>query len=126
MTAHDRAIGTAEWLFASPRRIGTIQPQEVLDRELDRVALLPNSDIVDAEVRTDFTGHGYFLSNPAVLSDVILVLRYDRKPGAENDRPLTELIPNYYVLDDGYPGQAAPLPAAKAAAARQEDDTDDE
>ncbi len=122
VTAHDRAIGSAEWLFASPRRIGTAQPEDLLDRELDRVELLPNVDIVDAQVRTDFTGHGYFLSNPAVFSDVILMLRYDRAPGAENGRPLTALIPNYYILDDRYPQHAAPLPKRKAAAARQEDD----
>ncbi len=122
VTAHDRAIGSAEWLFASPRRIGTVQPEELLDRELDRVELMPNADIIDAQVRTDFTGHGYFLSNPAVFSDIILVLRYDRPPGAENGRPLTALIPNYYILDDRYPQHAAPLPKRKAAAARQEDD----
>jgi len=122
VTANDRAIGSAEWLFASPRRIGTVQPEELLGRELDRVELMSNTDIIDAQVRTDFTGHGYFLSNPAVFSDVILVLRYGRKPGAENGRPLTALISNYFILDDNYPQKAAPLPKRKAAAARQEDE----
>ena len=106
----DRAIGMAEWLFASPRRIGKIELKELNAGEMARTRLMPNADIVDARVRTDYTGHGYFLSNPAVFSDVILVLRYDRTPGAEHGRPLTEVFPGYYILDDRYPQHAAPLP----------------
>lgn len=108
VTANDGAIGAAEWLFASPRRLGTVKPEDLTDSELERVRLIPNADIVDARVRT--AGHGYFLSNPAVLSDVILVLRYDRAPGDATGRPLTPLRGNYYILDDDYPLKAAPLP----------------
>ena len=68
-----------------------------------------------ARVRTDYLGHGYFLSNPATCSDVILALRYGRAPGAENGRPLTEVIPNFYILDDNYPQKAAPMPKGAAA-----------
>ena len=113
VTANDRAIGSAEWLYASPRRLGTVQPEDLFSGELDRVAMMPNVDVVEARVRTDFKGHGYFLSNPAVLSDVILVLRYDRTPGAENDRPLTPIIHNYYILDDDYQQEAAPPPESR-------------
>ncbi len=122
VTANDRAIGTAEWLFASPRRLGTIQPEDLFESELDRVELLPNVDVIEAKVKTDFTGHGYFLSNPAVFSDVILVLRYDRAPGAANDRPLTPIIQNYYILDDDYPQEAAPPPESRIRDRKRSDD----
>ena len=42
--------------------------------------------------------------------NLILVLRYDAAPGEENGRPLTEVMANYYVLEDGYPRKAAPMP----------------
>ncbi|MHC5016911.1 MAG: alpha/beta hydrolase, partial [Planctomycetota bacterium] len=115
VTRKDRALGTAEWLFSSPRRIGKLRPEQLTAEETERHGRIPNIDIVDARVRTDFLGHGYFLSNPATCSDVILFLRYGRAPGAENGRPLTEVIPNYYILDDNYPQEAAPMPKGAAA-----------
>ncbi|MHC4616110.1 MAG: hypothetical protein ACYTAU_21400 [Planctomycetota bacterium] len=99
----------------SPRRIGKLRPEQLTAEETERHGRIPNIDIVDARVRTDFLGHGYFLSNPATCSDVILFLRYGRAPGAENGRPLTEVIPNYYILDDNYPQEAAPMPKGAAA-----------
>jgi esterase/lipase superfamily enzyme len=108
VTRKDRALGTAEWLFSSPRRVGKIRPEQLSPEELERHRRIPNIDIVDARVRTDFLGHGYFLSNPATCSDLILFLRYGRARGADNGRPLTEVIPNYYILDDNYPQKAAP------------------
>jgi esterase/lipase superfamily enzyme len=115
VTRKDRALGTAEWLFSSPRRIGKLRPEQFTEKERERSARIGNIDVVDARVRTDYLGHGYFLSNPATCSDVILVLRYGRAPGAENGRPLTEVIPNYYILDDNYPQEAAPMPKDAAA-----------
>ena len=116
VSQNDRAIGSAEWLFSSPRRLGKIKPEEVLESERARIKLMTNADIIDARVHTDYTGHGYFLSNPAVFSDIILILRYDRTPGAANGRPLTPIVHNYYILDDNYPQKAAPIPKGRSAA----------
>jgi esterase/lipase superfamily enzyme len=115
VTRKDRALGTAEWLFSSPRRIGKLRPEQFTETERERAGRIRSIDVVDARVRTDYLGHGYFLSNPAACSDVILFLRYGRAPGAENGRPLTEVIPNYYILDDNYPQKAAPMPKGAAA-----------
>ncbi len=115
VSQNDRAIGSAEWLFSSPRRIGKIKPEQVLESERARIKLITNADIIDARVHTDYTGHGYFLSNPAVFSDIILILRYDRTPGAANGRPLTPIMHNYYILDDNYPQKAAPMPKGRSA-----------
>ena len=71
---------------------------------------ITGGEVVDSRIRSEGMGHSYFLSNPATLSDLILVLRYDRPPTAEHGRPLTEIAPNWYILDDDYPRKAAPLP----------------
>jgi esterase/lipase superfamily enzyme len=112
VTKKDRALGSAEWLFGSKNRIGKVQPERLTEAARERGAQIPNADIVDSRVKTDYWGHGYFLSDPATLSDLILVLRYERAPGAENGRPLTRLIPAYYILDEHYPQRAAPVPEA--------------
>jgi esterase/lipase superfamily enzyme len=114
VTKRDRALGTAEFLFSSPRRIGKIRTEQLTEEQRERMARIRSIDAVDARIRTDYLGHGYFLSNPATCSDVILFLRYGRAPGAANGRPLTEVAPNYYILDDNYPQKAAPRPKAKA------------
>ncbi len=110
VTKNDRALGHAEWLFGSRRRIGKVQPDKLSEGVRERFEQIPNADIVDSLVKTDYWGHGYFLSDPATCSDLILFLRYERAPGAANGRPLTELIPAYYILDKNYPQRAAPVP----------------
>ncbi len=77
---------------------------------MQRQHFLTNVELVDCRVKTDNMGHGYFLSSPATCSDLILVLRYDRAVGQEEGRPLTEVIPGWFVLDDRYPMEAAPMP----------------
>ena len=61
-------------------------------------------------MKTNFTRHSYFRTNPAVSSDLILMIRDNRDPGAENGRPLIEIDRglNYWKIKDGYPGTAAP------------------
>ncbi|MHC4804435.1 MAG: alpha/beta hydrolase, partial [Planctomycetota bacterium] len=54
VTRKDRALGTAEWLFSSPRRIGKLRPEQLTAEETERHGRIPNIDIVDARVRTDF------------------------------------------------------------------------
>jgi esterase/lipase superfamily enzyme len=106
----DLAIGTAEWLFADKKRIGQMRPEQIGERQRGRFGVLQQVNIIDSRIHTSFLGHAYFLSSPATLSDIILLLRYDRAPGAENGRPLTKLMPGFFILDDNYPQEAAPLP----------------
>ncbi len=102
----DRALGLASWLFDSIRRIGDLL---VSDLSSAQRAVLESSgadstfQLIDVKVRTDFLGHGYFISNPAVLSDLILVLRDNLPPGAENGRPLLSGDGGFWELHDGYP-----------------------
>jgi hypothetical protein len=50
----------------------------------------------------------HFQSNPAVSSDLILMLRYGAAAGSPQ-RPLKEVTPHYWVLDDeAYPYTGRP------------------
>lgn len=57
---------------------------------------------VEALVDTGFLGHSYFHNSPAVSSDLILILRDNRSPGAEHGRPLKERMTNFYEIRDDY------------------------
>jgi esterase/lipase superfamily enzyme len=111
---NDRALGSAEWLFADDKRIGQIRPDQMSERQRQRLEVVEHVAVVDSRVRTDFLGHAYFLSSPATLSDLILLLRYGRSPRDAQERPLTEVAPNYFILDDDYPRTAAPMPERRA------------
>ena len=64
-----------------------------------QLARIGRVDIVDARVKSNFFGHDYYHSNPAVSSDLILALRYGAAAGSAQ-RPLKAAAPNYWVLDD--------------------------
>ena len=60
--------------------------------------------IIDARVaKPGAFGHDYFYSNPAVSSDVILLLRHQLPPGAANGRPLGSSKDGFWFIDDRYP-----------------------
>ncbi len=75
----------------------------IKDMTKENIGERTNLDLIDAQVDTGFIGHGYFHSNPAVSSDLILILRDNLDPGADNGRPLKELAPNFWQIHEGYP-----------------------
>jgi esterase/lipase superfamily enzyme len=99
----DRAIGIADLLFGSKQRIGQIRFQDLTAEQRKALESLPQVNFVEARVRAGLIGHDYFFSNPAVSSDVILVLRDNLAPGAANGRPLIKRQENYWEIDDSYP-----------------------
>ncbi|MCE9589399.1 MAG: alpha/beta hydrolase [Planctomycetes bacterium] len=113
ISPNDKAIGMASWLFGSARRLGRLALGD-LDNELASGAEKhPILNIVDVRARTDRRGHGYFLSSPAALSDLILVLRDRKAPGAANGRPLIDEPGGFWQLRDGYPNIPEKTPEAK-------------
>ena len=48
-------------------------------------------------------GHDYFHSNPAVSSDLIMVMRYHMMPAEEYGRPLGADGKGFWFVDDKYP-----------------------
>jgi esterase/lipase superfamily enzyme len=98
----DRAIGLADFLFASRRRLGALAPSDFSPQARAMLAHLPNFQFVECKVQQGTLGHDYVFSNPAALSDLILVLRDRRPPGFEHGRPLRQTAEGVWELDDHY------------------------
>ena len=109
----DRAIGWADWLFASPKgRTGTASVEEI--PETSRAALEGGNanfayinfwsakDKSDSDA--DSFGHSYFRNAPTVSSDLILMLRDDLDPGPPG-RPLEYLGFKFWRIPPGYPAR---------------------
>ena len=47
--------------------------------------------------------HFYFYGHPAISSDLILLLRDNRGPGADNGRPLADEAGGLWRIDEDYP-----------------------
>jgi esterase/lipase superfamily enzyme len=103
VSATDRAIGAADLLFGSKRRIGQLRWTDLTPEQQKALGAVSQMQVVDVRARTSFLGHSYFHQSPAVSSDVILLLRDNRSPGAENGRPLTKRQDNFWEIDGAYP-----------------------
>ena len=103
LSEDDRAIGIASWMFSSVRRLGQIRPGDFTAEQRAGMDTFPEISFIDVEVTTDWLGHGYFISNPAVLSDLILVLRDGLLPGREHGRPLRPIGGQFWGLNGKYP-----------------------
>ena len=99
----DQALGVAEWLARSTRRIGRIRPEDIQEAIRTRWGLVKDVAIIDVRLKSGQHGHSYFYRIPAVSSDLLLLLRYGALAGSPQ-RPLTPVFPGYWILDDpAYP-----------------------
>lgn len=117
----DMAIGFAKWLFESTIRLGTLGFASLPPDQRTSLSEIAGVEFIDARVAKDLVGHSYFYSNPAVSSDLILLLRDNRHAGAEHGRPLRHIRGSFWELYDGYPNggptaasQPSPAPPASA------------
>lgn len=102
-TSHsDHAIGAAEILFKSGHRLGDLQPTDLTPVQKENLSNVAKLNIIQARVHAGLIGHDYFHSNPAVSSDLLLILRDNKEPGEENGRPLTKVLENFWTVEDGY------------------------
>jgi esterase/lipase superfamily enzyme len=114
--SNDKALGLANWLFQSAMRLGRLQSSMLTPEELNELRKNPNVQIIEARIaNAGAFGHDYFHSNPAVSSDLILLVRYRRRAGAQYGRPLRDDASGFWIIDDEYPG-----PPKRNAAATQE------
>ncbi len=95
----DKALGLASVLFNSVLRFGRIKAEDVLEQVKigDHIS---NIAFIEAN-QTSWFGHGYFYENPAVSSDIILLLRYSLSAGSSG-RPLTYVRPNFWKIPKEY------------------------
>jgi esterase/lipase superfamily enzyme len=106
VTPEDEALGIAGFLFSSLARLGATTgdrpeaPEQITALKSDRLGI----DVIEVKVKQKGAhGHTYWIDNPAVLSDIILILRDDRSPGAEHGRPLIRADTGLWEIHDGYP-----------------------
>lgn len=109
-SAKDQAVGLADWLFTSHARLGTLSKSDVSKGDQELLAQLPGMACVQCFVSGFGTSHDYMFTNPGAMSDLILVLRDGKNPGAANGRPLTPLGGAFWKLDNNYA-----LPAGQPA-----------
>jgi esterase/lipase superfamily enzyme len=104
MSTSDVALGLSTWLWVSRNRIGRVAEEDLQEDERQKGSLLRNLSLIDSRVDTGWIGHNYFYSHPAVLSDLVLILRDSRRPGEEHGRPLArEPGSVFWSIDDDYP-----------------------
>lgn len=100
-------MSLSRFLFSS-QRLGSLRPEVFTKDEL--VALRESKKVAIIEARVSKPGpfaHSYFYENPAVSSDLILLMRYDYGPGAENGRPLSIGKDSFWYITDKYPERGA-------------------
>lgn len=99
---NDKAIGVSEFLFGGGLRIGQADFYHIDDLFKSRVSTT-NQALVEYNGRShQGLGHDYFRTNPAVSSDLVLTVRYDRDPGVENGRPLKHNGSIFWSIGDDY------------------------
>jgi esterase/lipase superfamily enzyme len=100
----DALLKISNWLFGGFSRLGGINASMFSPAELDAIRKRGTPQIIDARVSDPGSfGHDYFVANPAVSSDLILVLRDGRPPGAQFGRPLRDQNTGFWIIDDAYP-----------------------
>jgi esterase/lipase superfamily enzyme len=122
--SNDEALGVANWLFGGLKRLGQLKSDMFSPAEIDALRRVGTPQVIDARVSEPGAfGHDYFHSNPAVSSDLILLLRYQYAPGAENGRPLGVNEKGFWVIENDYPknaGVRAERPKSTPTTARRE------
>jgi esterase/lipase superfamily enzyme len=97
----DRAVNLANWFFQGMRRLGQVRSRDFTEAQRRTMRRLNAVQIIDARVKTDFLGHGYFHSNPAVSSDLLQLLREDCDPGS-SCRPMEREDDLFWKITDNY------------------------
>jgi len=101
----DSLVGLAGWLRGGRRRVGSTVWSEFSPDRFTGLREVTRVSIVDAQVsETGSGGHGYYRTSSSCSSDLVLMIREGRRPGAENGRPLaTDGKRPIWIVRDGYP-----------------------
>lgn len=97
----DKVLGLASVLFNSVLRFGRIKTENIPEQvkigdHINNIAFIEASQTLGLG-----HGHGYFYDNPAVSSDIILLLRYALQAGSPG-RPLNHVRTNFWKVPDSY------------------------
>ena len=110
-SANDKAIELSEILFNSAARLGRIVSgadgitNNVSMLMEQQVAFINNVSFIEIQGKSNFFGHDYFHSNPAVASDLIMILRHGAAQGKQSGRPLKPLGNKRWILSNDLYGK---------------------
>jgi esterase/lipase superfamily enzyme len=93
----DKALATSSWLLGSIARLGRIDAAMLTPHQLEKIIAFGAADVIQVRGTTDFFGHSYFVSNPAVSADIIAMLRYGLGPN-EPGRPLEHIAGPFWRI----------------------------
>lgn len=104
-SSSDTAMGLADWMLDSVGRIGefVLSVMDSSPEMQQRLSAFQSVQIIQCQARSGRSGHDYYYTNPAVLSDLIMVLRDRLDPGAENGRPLDRSSDGTWRILKSYP-----------------------
>lgn len=104
MSEGDKALGVSEWLMGSLRRLGRVDQALLSEEQVAKAKQIAGfAAFVQVTETSDFIGHSYFVSDPAVSSDLIALIRYGLGPG-DPGRPLEEISRPFWKIS---PARAA-------------------
>jgi esterase/lipase superfamily enzyme len=103
----DIALAVSRWLFGSGKRLGTLSAKEIKPEARKKLTQLGRFDLIQCNVSGFSTSHDYAFAHPAVVSDIFLLLRDGKAPGAANGRPLRVPAEGVWEITNDYP-QAPP------------------
>jgi esterase/lipase superfamily enzyme len=111
VSSTDLQLSLADALFGSRNRLGQLDPNDMTARQLEALRNLPEIQFIDARIAGSWNwSHAYFYHHPAVSSDLILLLRDNRRPGAQYGRPLAGEGGSLWRIDKDYPAPAQETP----------------
>ena len=99
-TSTDKAL-TISQALSRGIRFGLLASEDIDKRDRSILERVGNVDFIQAQDVKSFTGHDYFVSNPAVSADLLTTIRHGVAPGSEL-RPLVHEHGNFWLLPEGY------------------------
>jgi esterase/lipase superfamily enzyme len=101
--AGDRALNFSQSMNISAKRLGLVNPVDLKPEGRKLIQKWSSVNLIYIPETLGFISHSYFIDDPAVSSDLILLIRDDKSPGAENGRPLIKDPSGMWILKKDYP-----------------------
>jgi esterase/lipase superfamily enzyme len=98
----DLALAFSRWLFGGGNRLGNLRPEDFPPESRAKLSHLKGFYLINCNVSGFSTSHDYAFVHPAVVSDLILLLRDRESPGASTSRPLRAPFDGVWEVTNDY------------------------